>query len=177
MAVDDALLEAISSYVETYSGLDGPEAREGVRQFFAGETTFLPVALSPEGEAVRAGLMARLSPVAGVTGGASSARPEPAMTQETRAVLFRAMAGPRLLAFADALTATGTSIEEGKAAIAIAQANLPPERPAVPSVAERATGQVEFGGGAFDRVSPAEQAKAGWRQAFKSSGMKVDWAG
>lgn len=161
-------------------------ARSIIRAASAGQPISLPNALDLGGEVLRGQLATIFKLIPSVAGDAIAApplvasgastpapaeakNPAPAMSFESRRIAFRAIAGPRLEAMADALAATSVSLDEGTRAIQTARANLPPEGRRTPTIAERAAGQEEFGGSYEPPSTPKGRAADGWKRAIAAA--------
>lgn len=173
--MDQQLFENVEAFIDRHSGLDGPDAREAIRAIAQGETRHLPEAATIDGQAIRSALLAALG-AAVVPVAATPFQPTPptsgsGMCAESRRVAFRAVAGPSLLAMADALAASALPDEQAMRAIETARQNLPAASfPAgYLTIEQRAAGQPEMGAtfempmGGGDKE---QAARTGWAKAF-----------
>lgn len=187
---DEKFLTALDGYIEQHTGLDHPATCALLRAAREGRPFDLPEAGSPEGSVVRAVLAqameaarasaSALPPVsASATAPVSAPSPAPAatapaMSDEERAVAIRAIAGPEVpAATVNALISSGSSVSEAAVIIASIKATTAAQaKPRTPTIEQRMSGLPEFGGDFLPRLSPTEQAKAGWGKAFEQAEAK-----
>lgn len=181
----------LGRFLDKHTDCSEDLAREVIRAASAGQAVDLPVALDFAGEVLRAQLAVILSacghtvvahaplasaPAPVATTPERKAEPAAKLSAESRRTVFRAAAGPRLQAFADALAATEVSDEQALSTIETARANLPPEATKAASglpagymtIEERARGLPELGPSA-PPLSRAEAAAEGWKAAFSKA--------
>ena len=180
------VISDLGRYLDRHTECSEDVAREVIRAASAGQAVDLPVAIDFAGEVLRGQLVTilgvgsvGLSPAASAPATstpAPKAEPATSLSVESRRAIFRAAAGPRLEAFADALAATEVSDEQALRTIEAARKNLPPETamaafgfPAgYTTVEERARGLPEMGPSA-PPMSKAEAAAEGWKAAFSKA--------
>lgn len=178
----------LGRFLDRHTEANETDARAILRAASSGQPISLPDAIDFAGEVLRSQLLAVLpsmalkSDAAAASTAASttaSASPSPSkaeadnppvpMSFESRQIAFRAIAGQRLVAMADALAATSVTLDEGTRAIQTARENLPPEGRRTQTIAERAAGQAEFGGSYEVSVTPKSKAADGWKKAFATA--------
>lgn len=172
----------LGRFLDRHTEANETDARAILRAASSGQPIILPDAVDYAGEVLRSQLLSIFRAAAGeavptqaVSPAASPEPPAPnsvvlsAMPFESRQIAFRAIAGPRLEAMADALAATTVSLDEGTRAIQTARDNLPPEGRRTPTIAERAAGQEEFGSSHEAPVTPKSMAADGWKKAFAAA--------
>ncbi|MCA2378606.1 hypothetical protein ATU3C_17770 [Agrobacterium genomosp. 3 str. RTP8] len=173
----------LGRFLDRHTEISEADARAMLRAASSGQPITMPDAVDYAGEVLRSQLLSifraaageavptqAVSPAASPEPPASEALAPPApMSFESRQIAFRAIAGPRLEAMADALAVTTVSLDEGTRAIQTARENLPPEGRRTPTIAERAAGQEEFGGSYEVSVPPKSKAADGWKKAFATA--------
>lgn len=178
----------LETYLADHSAIDGPEAREIVRRFSAGENIVLPEAITTAGVDARNALVAALAAAQAVTEPAA-ALPAPAastspsgMTPEARKTVLQAIAPePQFAATVEWLAgAPDVSLEDAsgilrrakdEAAVALSARGWSPD---YRTIAERAAEfSQEFGPMTsmpmIDGASRKEAVKAGWSKAVKAA--------
>ncbi|CUX08631.1 hypothetical protein [Agrobacterium deltaense] len=185
-AITPQSISDLSRFLDRHTEISEADARALLRAASSGQPINLPDAIDFSGEVLRGQLAAIFRSIPALAGETAPvlavnpiAVPEPPtsealappapMSFENRQIAFRAIAGPRLEAMADALAATTVSLDEGTRAIQTARENLPPEGRRTPTIAERAAGQEEFGSSHEAPVTPKSMAADGWKKAFATA--------
>ncbi len=182
-AITPQSISDLGRFLDRHTEISEADARAMLRAASSGQPITMPDAIDYAGEVLRSQLLSIFRAAAGeavptqaVSPAASPEPPAPnavvpsaPMSFESRQIAFRAIAGPRLEAMADALAATSVTLDEGTRAIQTARANLPAEGRRTPTIAERAAGQEEFGSSHEAPVTPKSMAADGWKKAFATA--------
>ena len=195
MTVTPTVIADLARFLDLHPECTEDLAREVIRAASAGQAVDLPVAIDFAGEVLRGQLVTILgvgsvglspaasTPVPARSTPAPKAEPATSLSVESRRTVFRAAAGPRLVAFADALAETSVPDEQALGTIEVARANLPPEATRAAfgfpegylTVEERARDLPEMGPSA-PPMSKAEAAAEGWKAAFSKATKRGDAA-
>ena len=189
--VTPTVIADLGRFLDRHTDVPEAVAREIVRAASSSLPVDLPPAVDFAGEVLRGQLAVILSacghtvaapaPVASTPAPATStpapkAEPATSLSVESRRAIFRAAAGPRLEAFADALAGTSVDDEQAIRTIETARTNLPPEASRAAfgfpagymTIEARARDLPEMGPSA-PPMSKAEAAAEGWKAAFSKA--------
>ncbi|MCZ8158644.1 MAG: hypothetical protein O9256_01970 [Rhizobiaceae bacterium] len=167
-------IDLLAQFLDHHTDVSAEDAGALIRLASEGKAIFLPEPVSFHGEVARAKLV-KLIPTQKEPAETSASSASSPLSDTERATAIRALAGPELAASAEVLISSGRSVTEAAAILASIRATAPAKAaPRTPTIEQRMSGLPEFGGDFLPRLSPADQAKAGWGKAFEQAEAKRD---